>query len=146
VASVRRYLVVGSQTLRSARLLRELKACASRGPAQFHVVVPAEKRHGHSSSSESEARAVSQQRLDTALVEFSAAELAVDGEVGEANLLDAVHDALDRGDYDEIILSTLPPGLSRWIHLDLARRLQRRYALPMRHVVVPFDDLALPGA
>ena len=76
---------------------------------------------------------------------FSAAELAVDGEVGKANLLDAVHDALDRADYDEIILSTLPPGLSRWIHLDLARRLQRRYALPMRHVVVPFDDLALPS-
>jgi hypothetical protein len=146
VASVRRYLVVGSQTLRSARLLRELKACASRGPAQFHVVVPAEKRHGHSSSSESETRAVSQQRLDAALAEFSAAELAVDGEVGKANLLDAVHDALDRADYDEIILSTLPPGLSRWIHLDLARRLKRRYALPMRHVVVPFDDLARPSA
>ena len=146
MASVRRYLVVGSQTLRSARLLRELKTCASRGPAQFHVVVPAEKRHGHASSSESEARAVSQQRLDAALAEFSAAELAVDGEVGKANLLDAVHDALDRADYDEIILSTLPPGLSRWIHLDLARRLQRRYALPMRHVVVPFDDLARPSA
>ena len=91
---------------------RELKACTSRGPAQFHVVVPAEKRHGHSSSSESEARAVSQQRLDAALAEFSAAELAVDGEVGKANLLDAVHDALDHADYDEIILSTLPPGLS----------------------------------
>jgi len=146
VASVRRYLVVGSQTLRSARLLRELKGCASRGPAQFHIVVPAAKPNGHSSTSESDAREISQQRLDTALEEFSAADLAVDGEVGNANLLDAVHDALDRADYDEIILSTLPPGLSRWIHLDLARRLKRRYALPMRHVVVPFDDLTLPNA
>jgi hypothetical protein len=145
VSSVRRYLVVGSQTLRSSRLLRELKVCASRGPAQFHVVVPAEKPHWHSAPSESEAPALSQQRLDSALAEFSAAGLAVDGEVGKANLLDAVHDALDRADYDEIILSTLPPGLSRWIHLDLARRLKRRYALPMRHVVVPFDDLTTPS-
>ena len=145
MASVRRYLVVGSQTLRSSRLLRELKVCASRGPAQFHVVVPAEKPHGHSSSSESEGRASASSGSTPRLAEFSAAELAVDGEVGKPNLLDAVHDALDRADYDEIILSTLPPGLSRWIHLDLARRLKRRYALPMRHVVVPFDDLAMPN-
>jgi hypothetical protein len=146
VASVRRYLVVGSQTLRSARLLRELKTCASRGPAQFHLLVPAEKPDRHSASSEADARAVSRQRLDAALLDFSAAELKVDGEVGDSNLLDAVREALDREVYDEIILSTLPPGLSRWIHLDLARRLQRRYALPMRHVVVPFDDLATPTA
>lgn len=142
MASVRRYLVVGSQTLRSARLLRELRTCAARGPAQFHLLVPTEKPRGHSPSSDTDARAVGRQRLDAALMDFSAAELKVDGEVGDSNLFDAVREALDREDYDEIILSTLPPGLSRWIHLDLARRLQRRYALPMRHVVVPFDDLA----
>ena len=144
MASVRRYLVVGNQTLRSARLLREMRSCASQGPARFHLIVPSEKPHGHASSTESEARVKSQNRLDAALVEFSTAALAVDGEVGDHNVLDAVHDALGRDDYDEIILSTLPPGLSRWIHVDLAHRLKRRFALPVRHVVVPFGDLAPP--
>jgi hypothetical protein len=145
VASVRRYLVVGNQTLRSARLLREMRSCASRGPTQFHLIVPRDKPHGHASSTENEARTRSHARLDAALVDFSAAALAVDGEMGDHNVLDAVHDALERDDYDEIILSTLPPGLSRWIHADLAHRLRRRFALPVRHVVVPFEDLVPPA-
>ena len=85
-----------------------------------------------------------QERLDAALVDFSDAGMSVDGEVGNPNVLDAVHDALQRDDYDEIIISTLPPGLSRWIHLDLARRLKRRHTLPVRQVVVPFEDLVPP--
>jgi hypothetical protein len=144
VASVRQYLVVGNQTLRSARLLREMRSCASRGPARFHLIVPGEKPHGHESSTD-EARTRSHERLDAALIDFSGAALTVDGEVGDHNVLDAVHDALERDDYDEIILSTLPPGLSRWIHADLAHRLRRRFALPVRHVVVPFEDLAPPS-
>ena len=146
MASVRRYLVVGNQTLRSARLLREMRSCASRAPARFHLIVPAEKPHGQASSTETEARTKSHERLDAALVDFSVAALAVDGEVGDHNVLDAVRDALERDGYDEIILSTLPPGLSRWIHADLAHRLRRRFALPVRHVVVPFEDLAPPAA
>jgi hypothetical protein len=147
VASVRRYLVVGNQTLGSARLLREMRSCASRGPAQFHLIVPpTEKPHGHASSSESEARASCQKRLDAALVDFTTAAFAVDGEVCDHNVVDAVSGALEREGYDEIILSTLPPGLSRWIHADLAHRLKRRFQLPVRHVVVPFEDLAPPAS
>lgn len=144
MTSVRRYLVVGNQTLGSARLLREMRSCAAQGPAQFHLIVPRDKPHGHAPSTESEARTNSQKRLDAALVDFSAAEFAVDGEVGDHNVLDTVRDALERENYDEIIVSTLPPGLSRWIHLDLVHRLKRRFALPVRHVVVPFVDLAPP--
>jgi hypothetical protein len=145
VASVRRYLVVANQTLGSARLLREMRSCA-REPARFRLIVPGEKPHAHASSTENEARTKSHERLAAALVEFSAAALAVDGEVGDHNALDAVGDALERDDYDEIILSTLPPGLSRWIHADLAHRLRRRFALPVRHVVVPFGDLTPPSS
>jgi hypothetical protein len=141
---MRRYLVVGNKTLRSARLLREMKSCAARGPARFHLIVPVERPHRYTSSTESEARATGQERLDAALVDCSDAGMSVDGEVGNPNVLDAVHDALQRDDYDEIIISTLPPGLSRWIHLDLARRLKRRHALPVRQVVVPFEDLVPP--
>jgi hypothetical protein len=41
-----------------------------------------------------------------------------------------------------IILFTLPPGLSRWLHQDLPRRVARRFGLPVRHVVAPFEPIA----
>jgi hypothetical protein len=146
VSSERHYLVVGSQTLRSARLLREMKSRAAQGPARFHLIVPAEKSRGSSSATESETRATTRERLESALADFSAAEIKVDGEVGDPSVLEAVRHALEGDHYDEIIVSTLPPGLSRWIHLDLASRLKHRYSIPVRHVVVPFDDLSPPTA
>jgi len=44
---MRRYLVVGNQTLRSARLLRELSTLTASGPCSFHLVVPAANPHVH---------------------------------------------------------------------------------------------------
>jgi hypothetical protein len=32
---------------------------------------------------------------------------------------------LQRAAFDEVIVSTLPAALSRWVHLDLPRRLRR---------------------
>ena len=36
--------------------------------------------------------------------------------------MDAIEEALHDGDYDEIILSTLPRGASAWLHIDLPHR------------------------
>ena len=36
--------------------------------------------------------------------------------------MDAIEETLHDGDFDEIILSTLPPTVSRWLHLDLPHR------------------------
>ena len=44
-----------------------------------------------------------------------------------------------------MIISTLPPGLSRWIHQDLPHRLERRIALPVTHVITPFGDMRPEG-
>jgi hypothetical protein len=44
-----------------------------------------------------------------------------------------------------VIVSTLPPGLSRWIHQDLPRRLERRIARPVSHVITPFGDMRPEG-
>ncbi len=144
--SKRAYIVVGNQTLASARLQREVKARAADGPARFHFVVPAEKANAHSSWTNGEAHASASDRLVVALAEFTADGLDVDGEVADAHVVDAVRTATTRDHYDEIILSTLPPGLSRWIHMDLARRLERGVKLPVRHIIVPFDDVATRNA
>jgi hypothetical protein len=36
-----------------------------------------------------------------------------------------VHQALESEKYDEVIVSTLPERVSRWLHLDLAHRIER---------------------
>jgi hypothetical protein len=142
---MRRHVVVGNQTLRSARLLRELRARQADGPCQFHLIVPAANPHVHAFWTEGEARAVAQERLDTALDHFRSEGVDATGTVGDANPADAVADLLLHEEFDSVIVSTLPPGLSRWIHQDLPRRIERRVALPVSHVIVPFGDIK-PGA
>ena len=36
--------------------------------------------------------------------------------------MDAIEEALDGADFHEIILSTLPASVSRWLHADLPHR------------------------
>ncbi|MGI8685870.1 MAG: hypothetical protein ACR2MO_12440 [Acidimicrobiales bacterium] len=42
---------------------------------------------------------------------------------------------LERPPFDEILLFTHPPGVSRWLHQDLPHRAQRQFAIPVTHVV-----------
>ena len=44
-----------------------------------------------------------------------------------------IQDTLGRGSFDEIIVSTLPPRVSRWLHLDLPSK-ARGLGLPVTHV------------
>ena len=48
----------------------------------------------------------------------------------------AIHDAVNLGHYDEIIISTLPLGVSRWLKLDLVSK-ARALGLPVTHVAAP---------
>jgi hypothetical protein len=57
----------------------------------------------------------------------------VTGSVGDPEPLSAIHDAVNLGSYDEIIISTLPPRVSRWLRLDLVSK-TRALGLPVTHV------------
>jgi hypothetical protein len=59
----------------------------------------------------------------------------VDGEVGVENVMDAVGECLKVRSFDEIIVSTLPPGVSRWLHLDVPHRLQHRFSVPVTTII-----------
>jgi hypothetical protein len=51
---------------------------------------------------------------------LSGLEVKVEGEVGDGNPMLAIDDAVrEHGPFAEIILSTLPPGASRWLRLDM---------------------------
>ena len=76
----------------------------------------------------------------TALGEASGAE--VTGEVGDADPIAAMHDVLSSGDFDEIVISTLPKRLSRWLKLDLPSK-ARGFGLPVAHVeTMPAETVA----
>ena len=56
----------------------------------------------------------------------------------------AIEDAVNRGRYDEIIISTLPRRISRWLHLDLVSK-ARGLGLPVTHVEAARGGGAAPA-
>jgi hypothetical protein len=135
---VRRYLVVANQTLGGDRLRERIRAAMAEGPCQFHLVVPA-SHPPKGSWTDGEARALASRRLEAALASLRSLGAEVTGEIGDASPIRAIADALIEepalsDPYDEIILSTLQAGLSRWLHQDVVHRVQRIFAVPCTHI------------
>jgi len=131
-------LVVAHQTAATAPLLDAVQERAQRGPARFHLVVPRQPHGMHKVVDPLEAGQDEAQRvLDDALPKLSAAAgHEVTGSLGDAEPLMAIQDAINLGDYDEIIISTLPLGVSRWLKLDLISK-AKALGLPVTHVLAP---------
>lgn len=68
-----------------------------------------------------------------------AAGTEVEGRIGVAEPLAAIEDALNTGEFDEIILSTLPTRFSRWLRLDLPHK-AAGLGLPITTVTAPSRD------
>lgn len=133
---MRRYLVVANQTLLGDQLLGRIADRLAEGPCRFYVVVPATHVTDRPVWTEHHDREVAERRLTEALERFRALGADVDGEVGDARPVDAIRDVLLHAPpFDEIILSTLPPGVSRWLRQDLPHRIERTFAVPLSVVV-----------
>jgi hypothetical protein len=136
-------LVVAHQTAATPALLDAVRDRARGGAASFHLVVPRrphgiEKLANPHEHGEEEARQV----LDAALPQLSYVVGAkVSGEVGDSEPLMAIEDAVNRRHVDEIIISTLPLGISRWVKLDVVSK-ARGLGLPVTHVVAEASELA----
>lgn len=130
-----RILLVANRTASDAALLQAVRSRAQQGSAAFHLVVPATPQGLHRLvDPEVAGRHAAHERLARALPLLSeAAGRNVTGHVGDASPLSAVADALNLRGFDEIIVSTLPWRLSRWLRLDLPSKL-RGLGLPVRHV------------
>ena len=156
---MRRYLVVANQTLGGDRLIQAVRERMLHGPSQFWVLVPATKpahfaeRYGtgypfkmggdpYGSAESGDAghgiesgASLAQQRLDMELQRLHEADAEADGEVGDPDPLKAISNALAREQFDEIILSTLPRGRSRWLRQDLPGQARKKFGIPVTHVV-----------
>jgi hypothetical protein len=116
-------LVVANVTATSEELLAALRERAERGACHFTLLMPR-------SGTETEAR------LEQALEKWRAAGLDhVSGRTGDTDPIVATMEAWDPMQFDEIVVSTLPTGSSRWMGLDLPRRLQKLTSVAVRHVV-----------
>jgi hypothetical protein len=131
---MRRCLIVANRTLAGPDLIAEVLARSAREPYEFHVVVPATRDSGGIGWTEGRALAYARRSLDDALDRFRDAGIAVSGEVGDESPVLAVGDVMRREHVDEIIVSTLPPGVSRWLKRDLPHRLEREYDIPVTHI------------
>jgi hypothetical protein len=80
------------------------------------------------------AAAHAQHRLGQLLGDLRRLGVDADGELGDADPLKAVGAVLKYHQVDEILLSTLPKPMSRWLAMDLPHRLQRRFGLPVTTV------------
>jgi len=121
-----RVLVVAHRTAATPALLDAVAARADAGPAKFTLLVPLAPHGLHrlvdpEDTDDSEVQAVLELALP--LLE-EAAGAPVEGKIGDHNPFDAINDAVHIDGYDEIIISTLPARVSRWLRNDLPSKLK----------------------
>jgi hypothetical protein len=131
---VPRYLVVGNKTLGGEHLLDEVRKRLAEGTNTFYLIVPATPPGDHAWT-EGEARTAARARLDEELVRLRELGADVEGGVGDSNPMLAIEDVIRDNQFDEIILSTLPPGPSRWLKLDLPERVRTKFGIPVTHLI-----------
>jgi nucleotide-binding universal stress UspA family protein len=152
-----RYLVVANQTLGGERLMEEIRSRIAAGSSSFHVLVPfapidfrpglaamgntrltaagyAGQVDRASEGAADRAERSAQLRLNELLSQIRAAGSEAEGEVGVSDPVKAIDAAMSKGGFDEIIISTLPEGISRWLRMDVPHRVQRKFSVPVTTV------------
>ena len=128
---MRAYLVVANRTLPSSILHAAIRERLAHGPAMIHVVVPLTPVSHGLTWDEEESRAEATNRLAAFTDWLGTLGVGCSGEVGDRDPVQAVRDALRDRSVDEIILSTLPPGISRWLGQDVPSRLEAATDVPV---------------
>jgi hypothetical protein len=132
VAHSARVLIVAHRTAATPPLLAAVRARATLGRCRFTLLVP-----GASGDADTEA---SDMTLELAIPLLEdAAGGRVEGLIGEEDAFAAVRAAHEREPFDEVIISTLPTNVSRWLRLDLPARV-RRLGLPVSVVTARRAD------
>ena len=140
-----RFLVVADRTATSPELVERVRQLVTEDPEPTSVtlLIPA---RSPSPQWAGEAKAAARRTGDRATALFEAAGAkTVSAVVGDVSPLLAIEDELAEhpGEYQAVVLSTLPPGISRWLRLDVHHQAERRLDVPVFHVVA-HSTVAIP--
>ena len=152
-----RCLIVANRTLLGARLREELRKRIEAGPSSFYVLVPDTSAADYQMvpaasgvlppslawwatnyrgpATDEEASAQARQRLSQMLAGLAALSVAVEGDLGSPQPLEAMEKVLIDHQFDEIIVAMLPRRVSRWLRADLPHRAERRFGLPVTTII-----------
>lgn len=149
---VKRYLIVANQTLAGETIPRLVAERAALGPSEFHLLVPttrsketqrlmtgvADPMSGYTvvapedlSVARARDRDQAEQRLSTFLVRLAEHRDVLTSEVSGHDPFAAIANVMERSSFDEIIISTLPSSVSRWLKMDLPSRVERAFSVPV---------------
>jgi hypothetical protein len=119
-----RVLIVANRTAATPALIEAVRERAGKGPAAFTLLVPSTSHGLHQLvDPEDHGSSEAEQTLELAIPLLEeAAGGTVEPMVGVAEPLAAIQDALNLHGFDEVIISTLPKRVSRWLHLDLPHK------------------------
>jgi hypothetical protein len=136
----RHILVVANETCAGRALLDEIRYRARGYDAEVLVVSPALSSPVRYWASDVDgARATAQRRLEGSLSALESVGVRARGEVGDADPLQAIEDALRTFEPDEVIISTHPRGRSNWLERDVVTRAREVFDLPITHVIVDLE-------
>jgi Ca2+/Na+ antiporter len=136
----RRILVIANETVGGEALRDQIERRGEGLRSEVLVVSPAlNSPLRHWASDEDPARAEARRRLEASLQRLRESGIEARGEVGDADPLQAIEDAVGTFGPDEIIISTHPEGRSHWLERGVVTGARERFAVPITHVVVDLE-------
>src|SRR3954447_5983422 len=141
MSSEARVLIVANKTAATPALIAAVRERAARGEARFTLLIPHPAHGLHALvDPEDQPQNEAEQTLELALPLLEgAAGSPVDGMIGVSEPLAAIQDAINIHGFDELIISTLPQRVSKWLKLDLPSK-AAGLGLPVTTVVASGRD------